>query len=57
MKSTCEHNRELLKRVKPQMSYSGENYDRWKIDAKKKLSSLIGLDRFTLVDDKIEIEY
>ena len=57
MKTACEYSRELLRNVKPQMSYDGENYERWKTEARKKLSSLLGLDRFTLVDDDLEIEY
>lgn len=56
MKTACEYNRELLKKD-PQMSYNGGNYEQWKKEARKKLSSLIGLDRFALVDDGLEIEY
>ena len=57
MKTACEYNRELLKKVEPQMSYCGENYEQWKDEARKKLSSLIGLDKFTLADLDLDIEY
>lgn len=57
MKTSTAYNRELLQNIEPQMSYCGENYEEWKKEARKKLSSLVGLDKFTLVDDKLEIEY
>lgn len=56
MKTACEYNRELLEKS-PQMSYDGKNYELWKDKARKKLSELIGLDRFTLVDADLKIEY
>ncbi len=57
MKTSCEYNRELLQKVEPQMSYSGKNYEEWKREARKILSSLIRMDKFTLVDADLEIEY
>ena len=57
MKASCEYSRELLKKVEPKMSYDGKNYDEWKISARKKLSSLIGLDKIVLADPDLEIEY
>jgi len=57
VKAACEYNRELLNKVVPKMSYNGQNYEIWKEEARKKLSSLIGLDRFKLVADDLEIEY
>lgn len=57
MKTACDYSRELLKNIKPQMSYDGEKYEQWKAEARKKLSSLLGLDRFTLVNDDLDIEY
>lgn len=57
MKKSCEYNRELLQSVKPKMTYNGSDYDEWKINARKKLSSLIGLDKITLVDADLDVEY
>lgn len=57
MKKTLEYNRELLAKVKPAMSYCGENYEEWKIEARKKLSELLGLDKLSLVDTDLDIEY
>lgn len=57
MKKSCEYSREILQKVEPQMSYCGDNYAEWKIKARKKLSSLIGLDKFTLVNSNLDIEY
>lgn len=57
MKTTYEFNRELLNKLSPKMSYSGENYEQWRAEARGKLSSLIGLDGFSLVDDNLEVEY
>ena len=57
MKTTCEYNRELIQKIEPKMSYHGVDYEQWKTDARNKLSSLIGLDRFELVVDNLDIEY
>ena len=42
--------------VKPSMPYSG-NYNEWKVGARAKLCELLGMDRFTKVEPKTEIEY
>lgn len=57
MKTSCEYNRELLQKITPKMSYNGDNYFKWKSEAREKLSSLIGIDKFELVDCDLEIEY
>lgn len=57
MKSSCEYNREILRDVKPQMSYSGVDYESWKMNAREKLSALLGMHKFTLVDTDLQIEY
>lgn len=57
MKKSYEYNQELLKKVTPKMSYCGKNYEEWKLEARKKLSSLIGLDKLSLVNCDLNIEY
>ena len=57
MKKSYEYNQELLKKVTPKMSYCGKNYEEWKFEARKKLSSLIGLDKLSLVNCDLNIEY
>lgn len=57
MKTSCDYNRELLKKIVPKMSYCGKDYDKWKTEARKKLSELLGLDNFVKVADEIDIEY
>ncbi len=48
MKNSLDFNRELLSTVNPEMSYKGENYKHWKKEARKKLSSLLGMEKFVL---------
>lgn len=57
MKTAYEHSKELIQKVTPSMSYKGEDYDSWKKCAREKLSSLLGMDKFTKVDAKTEIEF
>ena len=57
MKTTYEFAKELIQQVNPTDSYKGENYDVWKKDARAKLSSLLGMDKFTKVAPETEIEY
>lgn len=57
MKTAYEHNKELLKKVVPSMAYDGKDYESWKITARAKLSELLGMEKFTKVDPKFEIEY
>ena len=58
MKPTRDFYRELIKEVKPCMSYkSGMDFDNWKIQAREKLSSLLKMEKFKKVDSEIEIEY
>ena len=57
MKTACEYNRELIGKATPKMSYSGGDFEKWQSDARKKLSELLGIDRFSVVDDGLDIEY
>lgn len=57
MKTTYEFAKELIQQVNPSDSYKGENYEAWKRKARAKLSSLLGMDKFTKVAPETEIEY
>lgn len=57
MKTTYEFAKELIQQVNPTDSYKGENYEAWKKEARKKLSLLLGMDKFTKVAPETEIEY
>ncbi len=57
MKTACEFNRELIREKTPEMSYRGGDYENWKRAAREKLTSLLGLDKFTKVDDDLDVEY
>ena len=57
MKSAYEFNIELMKKVKPSMSYKGENFLQWQKEARQKLIELTGLDRFEKTEPLLEIEY
>ena len=57
MKTAYEYNKERIQTVKPSMSYTGEDFDAWRQSAREKLSQLLGLDKFSKVESKTEIEY
>lgn len=57
MKTAFQHNKEILRLVKPSMAYEGHDYVQWKIAARAKLAQLLGMDRFSKVDADTEIEY
>ncbi|MBO4468090.1 MAG: hypothetical protein J5766_02190, partial [Clostridia bacterium] len=57
MKTACEFNREIIRETNPLLSYSGENFNEWQKKAREKLSSLLGIDTFKIVDDDLDIEY
>lgn len=57
MKSAYEFNIEQMQKVKPSMSYKGEDFLKWQKEARQKLVELIGLDRFTKTEPKTEIEF
>jgi len=52
-----EHHLDILAKSTPKMRYDGSiPLDEWKKQARAKLSELLGMDKFTKVDDDIEIE-
>ena len=57
MKTACDYNREKIREIKPQLSFEGGDFEKWQKEAMAKLSALLGLDRFTLVEDDLQIEY
>ena len=57
-KSPMIKNYEIVKAVSPSMRYkSGESFDEWKKEAKKKLYTLLGMDRFTQCSPDFNLEY
>ena len=52
-----ELNAKLIREIKPSMSYEGKNLEEWQKTARLKLSELLGMDKFTKVEPKLEIEY
>ena len=57
MKSAYEHNKELIKRVTPSMSYDGGDLQKWRVAAKNKLAQLLGMDKFERVNPEFNVEY
>ncbi len=57
MKTAYEYNKEKIQMLKPSMSYLGEDFDAWKQSARAKLSELLGMNKFSKVEPKIDIEY
>ncbi len=53
-----ENNLKILKSVTPSMRYDkSESFTKWQSSARKKLSELIGLDKFCCVKPDLQIEY
>lgn len=57
MKSAYTYNKELIKKINPSMAYNGKDLKIWSSSARKKLSELIGIDKFVKVSLDLEIEY
>ncbi len=57
MKSAYEYNKELMQRAIPSMSYNGGDFQEWRANARKKLSQLLGLDKFERVNPEFNVEY
>ncbi len=57
MKTAYEHNKELIQRIVPSMSYNGGDFQEWREAARKKLSELLGLDKLERVSPKFNVEY
>ncbi|MBQ9940470.1 MAG: hypothetical protein IJO74_02905 [Clostridia bacterium] len=57
MKTAYQYNKELMKDIVPSMSYTGGDFNEWKIKARQKLSSLLGIDRFEKTLPGLEFEF
>lgn len=57
MKTAYDHIKHLIGKTVPSFSYSGGDYRKWKTDAREKLTQLLGLDRFSLCDPLLQVEY
>ena len=57
MKTAYEKTKELIAEIKPKMSFSGENFEEWKIEARKKLSELLEIDKISKVEPSLKIEF
>ena len=57
MKTAYEHNKELIQKINPSMTYDGEDFNAWRASAREKLFELLGMDKFYKVDDDLNIEY
>lgn len=55
---TLEYTRELIRNIKPELSYQiGEDYEAWKAKARKKLSEILSLDKMIPAERKVEIDF
>lgn len=57
MKTAYENNKELIQKQRQSMAFDEKNFEEWKTMARKKLSELLGMEKFTKVASKLEIEY
>jgi hypothetical protein len=57
MRSAYDYLIKSIRDVKPSMAYDGRDYEKWSINARLKLAELLGMDKFTKVAPKTEIEY
>ena len=57
MKTAYENSKELIQKVNHSMSYKGEDYKLWKKTAREKLSQLLGMDKFTMVNPSVQTEF
>lgn len=56
MRNTYDFTKELIQTIKPSFSYNGNLAD-WQPKAKQKLRDLLGMDKFTLCDLDLQIEF
>ena len=57
MKSAYDFNRETLQKAVPSLSFEGGDFVAWKLAARRKLTELLGLNRFVNTKPETEIEY
>ena len=56
MKTAYENSKKLIQNVVPSMAYSGQG-ESWKLEAREKLSALLGMEKFQKVDPQLQVEY
>lgn len=56
MKTAYENSKVLIQKVTPAMAYAGQG-EVWKASARRKLSNLLGMDKFRKVEPDLRIEY
>lgn len=56
MKNTYQFTKELMQKQKPSFAYNGD-LATWQPAAKQKLRELLGMEKFTLCDSDLQIEY
>ena len=57
MKTAYENSIELMKKVNASMAYNGGDFNKWKKEAREKLVSLLGMDKFENVEADMNIEF
>ena len=57
MKTSYEHNKEIIRKIQPTMSYNGKDYGSWKATAREQLKTLLGFDNFIPSALLTEIQY
>ena len=57
MKTAYEHNKDLIRNIRPSMVCDTADLTNWQRSAREKLASLLGIDSFRKVDAEPEIEY
>jgi len=57
MKTPYALAKELMQSVTPSMAFDGGDFARWQSGARKKLSALLGLDKFKKADPALETEF
>lgn len=57
MKTSYTYVKEIMQGVRPESSYKGIDFEKWKAESREKLTKLIGLDRFEKVSPATETEF
>ncbi len=55
--TTYDFHRKEAKNIVPSMSYKGGDIEKWQKDARKKLTALLGFDKYKECDKNFKIEY
>ncbi len=57
MKNTYQFTKELIQKQKPSFAYDGKDLKTWQPKAKEILRGLLGMDKFTLCEPDLKIEF